>query len=230
LIQPRGAGELRARFIRENAKDLLYWLDRHYVRTQYDCMSRISNRDKILSNGLKVVLERGYVGASVRDIVEAAGVPQGSFTNHFESKEAFSLEILDRYFANSRVVIGETLRNDALPPLRRLRAYFDANISTIRNHDTKNGCLVGNFAAEASDHSEIIRKRLSQIYTELREAVAYCLKAAVKAGELPKSLKVSEVADFIVTGLQGAFLVSKVERDLAFAENFKKTLFSTVLA
>ncbi len=29
---------------------------------------------------------------------------------------------------------------------------------------------------------------------------------------------------------QGAWLVSKVERDLAFAENFKKVLFSTVLA
>src|SRR5580658_6194954 len=165
-------------------------------------MSRISNKDKILVNGLQVMLERGYVGASVRDIVEAAGVPQGSFTNHFESKEAFSLEILDIYFANSRVVIDETLRNDALPPLKRLRAYFDENISRIKNHDCKNGCLVGNFAAEASDHSEIIRKRLSEIYTELREAVAYCLKAAVKAGELPKSLRINEVANFIVTGLQ----------------------------
>jgi len=193
-------------------------------------MSRTSNRDKILSNGLQVVLERGYVGASVRDIVEAAGVPQGSFTNHFASKEAFSLEILDLYFANSRLVIGDTLRNDALPPLKRLRAYIDASITTIRNHDAKNGCLVGNFAAEASDHSEVIRKRVSGIYAELREAVAYCLKAAVKAGELPKGLKISEVSDFIVTGLQGAWLVSKVERDLAFAENFKKMLFSTVLA
>jgi TetR/AcrR family transcriptional repressor of nem operon len=193
-------------------------------------MSRVSNRDKILTNGLQVMLERGYVGASVRDIVEAAGVPQGSFTNHFASKEAFSLEVLDLYFANSRVVIGETLRNDALPPLKRLRAYVDASISAIRKHDSKNGCLVGNFSAEASDHSEIIRKRVSDIYAELREAVAYCLKAAVKAGELPRNLKISEVADFIVAGLQGAFLVSKVERDLAFAENFKKTLFSTVLA
>jgi TetR/AcrR family transcriptional regulator, transcriptional repressor for nem operon len=165
----------------------------------------------------------------VRDIVEAAGVPQGSFTNHFVSKEAFSLEILDLYFANNRVVISETLRNDALSPLKRLRAYLDASITAVRNHGTKNGCLVGNFAAEASDHSEIIRRRVSEIYTELREAVAYCLRAAVKAGELPKSLKISDVADFIVTGLQGAWLVSKVERDLAFAENFKKILFSTVL-
>ena len=193
-------------------------------------MSRISNRDRLLANGRKVVLERGYVGASVRDIVEAAGVPQGSFTNHFDSKEAFALEILELYFSDSCVVIRETLRNDALPPLKRLRAYFDATIAAIRDHDTKNGCLVGNFAAEASDHSEIIRKRLSEIYTELREAMGYCLKAAVKEGELPKNFKVSEVANFIVTGLQGAFLVSKVERDLVFAENFKRILFSTVLA
>jgi len=193
-------------------------------------VSRISNKDKILANGLKVVLERGYVGASVRDIVEAAGVPQGSFTNHFASKEAFSLEILDLYFANNRGVMGNTLRNEGLSPLKRLRAYIDATIDTIRNHGAKNGCLVCNFAAEASDHSEIIRKRLSGIYAELREAVADCLKAAVKDGELPKSLKTSEVASFIVAGLQGAWLVSKVERDLAIAENFKKTLFSTVLA
>jgi TetR/AcrR family transcriptional repressor of nem operon len=193
-------------------------------------VSRISNKDRILANGLKVVLERGYVGASVRDIVEAAGVPQGSFTNHFASKEAFSLEILDLYFANNRVVIANTLRNDALPPLKRLRAYIDASITAIRNHGTKNGCLIGNFAAEASDHSEIIRKRVSGIYAEVREAMTDCLKAAVKDGELPKSLKANEVATFIATGLQGAWLVSKVERDLAFAENFKKTLFSTVLA
>jgi len=176
------------------------------------------------------MLERGYVGASVRDIVDAAGVPQGSFTNHFVSKEAFSLEILERYFANSRIVITDTLRNDDLPPLKRLRAYIDASIAAIRSHEVKNGCLVGNFAAEASDHSEIIRKRVSEIYTELRAATAYCLKAAVKAGELPKNLKINDVADFIVTGLQGAWLVSKVERDLALAENFKRTLFSTVLA
>src|ERR1700684_127340 len=193
-------------------------------------MSRISNREKILTNGLQVVLERGYVGASVRDIVEAAGVPQGSFTNHFASKEAFSLEVLDLYFANNRVVIADTLRNEALSPLKRLRAYIDASIAAIRSHEVKNGCLVGNFAAEASDHSEIIRKRVADIYSELRDATAYCLNAAVKSGELPKTLKIGDVADFIVTGLQGAWLVSKVERDLAHAENFKKILFSTVLA
>jgi TetR/AcrR family transcriptional repressor of nem operon len=191
-------------------------------------VSRISNKDRILANGFKVVLERGYVGASVRDIVEASGVPQGSFSNHFTSKEAFALELLERYFANVRVVIDETLRNDALSPLKRLRGYIDATIATIRNNETKNGCLFGNFTAEC-EHSEIMRKRLIEIYAELQEAVAYCLKAAIKAGELPKTFKAAEVANFVVSGLQGAVLLAKAERDMAAAENFKKVLFSTVL-
>src|SRR6266481_10171603 len=89
-------------------------------------MPRPSNREKILTEGLRVVHRHGFAGASVRDIVHAAGVPQGSFTNHFASKEAFGLEILDLYLANGRQVMCETLRNDSLPPLARLRAYIDA--------------------------------------------------------------------------------------------------------
>src|ERR1700712_2687074 len=89
------------------------------------CMTKISNRDRILAEGLKVVHAHGYAGASVRDIVQAAGVPQGSFTNHFTSKEAFGLEILDIFLGAARPTMREPLRNDALPPLQRLEAYID---------------------------------------------------------------------------------------------------------
>ena len=94
----------------------------------------------MLESGRKVVLERGYVGASVRDIVEAAGVPQGSFTNHFDSKEAFALEILELYFTDSRTMIRETLRDDSLLPLKRLRAYFQSCMARINNQDLWNHC------------------------------------------------------------------------------------------
>ena len=79
-------------------------------------MPKPSHRNKLLTEGLKVLLARGYVGASVRDIVKAAGVPQGSFTNHFTSKEAFAEEVLELYFVLVRQNIEKTLRNDSRPP------------------------------------------------------------------------------------------------------------------
>ena len=192
-------------------------------------MSKPSNREKILTEGLRVVHERGYAGASVRDIVQAAGVPQGSFTNHFASKEAFGLEILELYFSRGCETMRDTLRNDALAPLERLGAYIDTNKVRLNKNGMRNGCLFGNFSAEASDHSEIIRQRLVEIFAEVRDAVAYCLKAAVKAGELPADFDCDDVAGFVVSSLQGANLVAKAERSPAPVERFKRILFENVL-
>jgi TetR/AcrR family transcriptional regulator, transcriptional repressor for nem operon len=192
-------------------------------------MAKPSNREKILTEGLRVVHAHGYAGASVRDIVQAAGVPQGSFTNHFASKEAFGLEILELYFSNGRETMRQTLRNDELPALQRLGDYIDATRARLSKDNMRNGCLFGNFTAEASDHSELIRHRLVEIFAEVQEGVAYCLKAAVKAGELPGGFKCNDVAGFIVSSLQGANLLAKALRSPVPVDRFKQVLFSTVL-
>jgi TetR/AcrR family transcriptional repressor of nem operon len=194
-----------------------------------EIMPKPSHRDKLLQVGLDVVHAQGFAGASVRDIVQAAGVPQGSFTNHFTSKEAFALEVIDLYFARSRENIARTLRNDALPPLQRLRAYIDASKERLVANDMRNGCLLGNFTAEASWSSEPIRLRLLEIFAEVQAGLAHCLRAAVKAGEIAASLDCEEIAAFIVASMQGANLMSKALRSTVPAERFKEVLFSTIL-
>jgi len=79
-------------------------------------MARHSLRDTILEAGLKVMFRSGYNGSSVRDIVAAAGAPQGSFTNHFRCKEAFASEVLDRYFAYVKGLVAEALNDSSLTP------------------------------------------------------------------------------------------------------------------
>jgi TetR/AcrR family transcriptional repressor of nem operon len=192
-------------------------------------MPKPSHREKILTEGLRVVHERGFAGASVRDIVQAAGVPQGSFTNHFASKEAFGLEVLDLYYARGSELMRETLRNDALPPLQRLGAYIDATKDRLNRNGMRNGCLYCNFTVDASAHSEILRQRLVEIFAEVQASFAYCLRAAVKAGELSPNLDCDEIAAFIVSSLQGANLLAKAQRSPVPIERFKQILFSTIL-
>src|SRR5246127_4533985 len=122
-------------------------------------MSRPSNKEKLLAGGLRLVHQRGFGASSVRDIAEAAGVPQGSFTNHFASKEAFGLEILERYRAEMGDGVKATLRNDRLPPIRRLRSWIDWQLELLRENDMRRGCLFGNLSAEATESSEAIRSR-----------------------------------------------------------------------
>src|SRR5437763_3784155 len=88
-------------------------------------MARPSLRHKILRAGLPVMFRSGYHAASVRDICAAAGAPQGSFTNHFRSKEAFAVEVLNRYFDYLKDMVAAALTDETLTPRQRLRRYLD---------------------------------------------------------------------------------------------------------
>jgi TetR/AcrR family transcriptional repressor of nem operon len=156
-------------------------------------------------------------------------VPQGSFTNHFTSKEAFAQELLDLYFSVIQGKIDETLRNDSLPPLGGLRAWIDLQIAFLRKGHCRSGCLIGNFSIEASDQSELIRRRLAEIVKNITESLVYCLKAAVDAGELSGSIDVREMASFLYSSSQGAILQSKVEQSIKPLERFKKVVFDQIL-
>jgi len=60
---------------------------------------------------------------------------------------------------------------------------LDSSITFGRN-EMRRGCLYGNLSAEASETSEAIRFRVASVFAENQASVAYCLQAAVDAGEL----------------------------------------------
>src|SRR5215468_6021797 len=60
-------------------------------------------REQLLDTGLQVLHERGFNATSVQDITEAAGVPKGSFYNHFESKEDLGAEVVSRYLEKAAI-------------------------------------------------------------------------------------------------------------------------------
>jgi TetR/AcrR family transcriptional repressor of nem operon len=192
-------------------------------------MARESHRRRLLTEGFHLVHERGYGGTSVRDVVNVAGAAQGSFTNHFVSKEKFGLEVLDLYYHEIQAVIDRTLRNEKLSPLRRLKVYFDIHIASIASHGSKRGCMFGNTSAEATDDNEALRLRVVEMLDDVTASVEYCLKAALKAGELPAGTRTKELAGYITSSFQGAILMSKAYRSVAPIERFKRILLASIV-
>jgi TetR/AcrR family transcriptional repressor of nem operon len=125
--------------------------------------------------------------------------------------------------------MATTLLNEDLAPLQRLRAHVDGTRERLLQDGMRNGCLFGNFTAEASEHSDLMRHRLVEIFAEVQGNIETCLKAAVQSGELPADFNCVDTAGFIVSSLQGANLLSKAERSSAPHERFMHVLFSQVL-
>jgi TetR/AcrR family transcriptional regulator, transcriptional repressor for nem operon len=147
-------------------------------------MPKSSNRDRILEAGLKVMYRDGYVGGGVRDIVAEAGAPQGSFTNHFRSKEAFAREVLDLYFDHTKRLVTQALEDRSLQPRERIRRYLDIVTSRLAGAEFTRGCLIGDFSLEAAPQSEMLRMRLAEIFAEWRAPFAACIAEGQRAGEI----------------------------------------------
>jgi len=192
-------------------------------------MARESHKGRLLAAGFGLVHEHGYGGTSVRDIVNAAGAAQGSFSNHFASKESFALEVLELYHGKIQSVIDQTLRNENLSPLKRLKAYFDVHIASIASFGSKRGCMFGNTSAEATDENEALRLRVVEMLDEVTADVEYCLKAAVKVGEIPARTKTKDLAGYITSSFQGAILMSKAYRSVTPIERFKGILLASIV-
>src|SRR5262245_20374105 len=199
-----------------------------YVRTYCWLLSRPSHREKILSAGLKVMFQSGYEGATVRDICAAAGVPQGSFTNHFRSKEAFAQQVLDRDFAHLQGLVREALEDKSLSPLRRLKRYLDIISGVLADDKWNRGCLIGDFSLETTSHSKLLRGRLQAIFQEWRAPFVSCIAEAQMIGEIDSTFDPIDLAEFLLASWEGAILRMKVERGPAALERFKKIIFKTV--
>lgn len=191
-------------------------------------MGRHSLRDRILEAGLKVMFRKGYVGAGVRDIVAEAPAPQGSFTNHFRSKEEFAREVLDRYFDDLKLLVAETLGDTSRTPRQRLKRYLDIITERLAKDGFNRGCLIGDFSLEAAPQSEMLRMRLAEIFAEWRSPFAACIAEGQAAGEIAATFTPEDLAEFLLSSWEGAILRMKVERSAEPLERFKRIAFATV--
>ncbi|MDW3682889.1 TetR family transcriptional regulator C-terminal domain-containing protein [Cupriavidus sp. CV2] len=190
-------------------------------------MGRPSVRPLIVDAGLRVFLRGGFTASSVQDITDEAGVPKGSFYNHFESKEALGAEIVDLYAEG-----GErraALKDRSRPPLERLRAHFTGLTEMYRAANFSKGCLLGNFSAEVSESSPEIRERLAVLFARWTREMEEAISEAQQRGEVPTQTSAADLAAFLLDAYEGAILRSRVEKSSRAFERFETLVFEKIL-
>ncbi|OWW21327.1 TetR/AcrR family transcriptional regulator [Noviherbaspirillum denitrificans] len=182
-------------------------------------MARIAGKtttpNQLLDAGRELFLTHGYNATGIQQITDLAGVPKGSFYNHFASKEVFAATIIDQY--------AEGLRNNwidmmsAAPPgpLDAIRYAFAQLIAKHESDTCWKGCLVGNFAAEMSEASDLCRERLATAMKGWRSSLAKLIRAAQEAGEVRQDMDAAALAALIWDMWEGAILRMKVEQSTA---------------
>lgn len=168
--------------------------------------------NRALEKATRVFWAKGYVSASMRNLLKAMGIGEGSFYHLFGSKKRLYLECLKHY--NNVVTRRRIEALTSEPSVRKgIRAFFRTVLDELDNPRTPRVCLLSqSLSADVLEECGLD----TYVTEQMRgfEAIFVDrLKQAKKSGELSPDFPAEVTAEIIVTYLQGFFRVVQVLKD-----------------
>jgi TetR/AcrR family transcriptional regulator, transcriptional repressor for nem operon len=189
-------------------------------------MARPSLREKLASSAVDTLHTLGFKGGSIQDITAAAGVPKGSFFNHFENKEELAIDALRRYLERSR---PDMLFDESVAPLQRLKNHFGFLSERLIEQGFERGCMLGLFAAEMSREYPKMREELRLVFDGWCASIESVLREAQTAGDVDPRHDPGQLARFLVNAWEGATIRLRITQDREPIDDFLNVAFKALL-
>jgi len=166
-------------------------------------------RQEIIHKAAPIFNQKGYDGAALSDLMRATGLEKGGIYRHFDSKEQLAAEAFDyawRETFDARIHDLETVSN-SVDRLKQLVANFVERRGTIPG-----GCPLLNTAMDSDDGNVVLRERARKALGAWRSYIVSVVNAGIKAGEIHPKVDAKKLAILIISALEGAVMVYRLER------------------
>jgi TetR/AcrR family transcriptional repressor of nem operon len=166
------------------------------------------SRRNIIAKAAVIFNQRGFDGCSMQDIVEAVGLEKGSIYGHFASKEELALESFDFAWADT-----EQKRMANLDSVSNAVDKLKLHISNyVKTPSFPGGCPLLNTAVDADDGNLALRDRARRAFRRWEAALVDIVTQGQFKGEIPPKVHPQSVATFMISTLEGATAVSRLDK------------------
>jgi TetR/AcrR family transcriptional regulator, transcriptional repressor for nem operon len=169
-------------------------------------------RAKIVAAAADLMYIQGVGGTTLDDVLAASGVSKSQLYHHFDGKDALVRAVIDhigeRVIERERDALGHV---STIPGLRRWR---DALVQNNALRHGAYGCALGGLATEVSDHDDLARQALSQLFTEWQGLLAGVLRRLQDGGALAPEASIDQLATGLIAALQGGYMLAQTARDV----------------
>jgi TetR/AcrR family transcriptional regulator, transcriptional repressor for nem operon len=171
-------------------------------------------RRRIVERCAPIFNQRGYAGASMRDLVAASGLEKGGIYNHFGSKEALARAAFDHSVSllAERFTAARASSDDAI---EQLEAVVRAFGRWAREPALPGGCPIMNTAIETVDTNPELRAHARDAMSRWHRLVGAIVKHGVATGSLEPSTDPYELATLVTSSLEGALMLTRLYDDAA---------------
>lgn len=170
-------------------------------------------RDKIISESMKLFSLKGFLSASISEILDAAETSKGGFYNHFSSKEDLFLAVL----ADAQQI----WRGKVLGGVRELNSPLDTIKAILRNYrdqylkDSENfpgGCIFITFSVELDDQIPHLADEVNKGFEGFKGLLKRLLDQSQAMGELKAEVVTETMAETLFSSMVGASVIYGVNK------------------
>lgn len=175
-----------------------------------------STRGRILEAARELFWLKGYPETSVAEILEKAEANSGSFYYYFKSKEKLLLSVLDYYVDLLYPEVMDQAFATTPDPIERVFAVLGGYRYALEMTGCTFGCPLGRVALEISDIPQA-HEKVAINFQGWVNAVKKCLMDA--GNRLPADVDRHQLAQFVLTVMEGAVMQARVHRSLEPFDN-----------
>lgn len=170
-----------------------------------------ATRQRIIERTAALLNTQGYLSTPVSEIMQVTGLKKGGIYNHFESRDALTLEAFE--YAAGRM--GSRLTK-ALEGKATAAEKLHALLGVFRNFPLdevfQGGCPIMNLAIESDDADPVLREAARRAMDRLIGLFEMVIVQGAEQGEFG-SIDARPRAQGIVASIEGGIMLSNLYKD-----------------
>lgn len=178
-------------------------------------MGRVSDaRERLLKAANELTWKQGYNAVTVDAICDLAGVKKGSFYHYFESKAELTKAAIETWWQERSRPIIESSFAAGVPPLERLKRYFEgiyeSQMKIKREGGTLLGCAFFRLAIEGEGVEPDVREAARHALARKRKYFVQAIDDAKREG-LIKVDDVEAATQAVYSLFEGALARARIQ-------------------
>jgi len=174
-------------------------------------------REHILATAEGIILQQGYTGTSIEDIIGEAGITKGGFFYHFDGKNDLAKNLMLRYLKQDEIFftgLAERAKDLTEDPLQQLLIFLKLMAEAMGDlPGTHPGCLVASFTYESQQFDEELRDLNAQGVLSWRRLFMEQLNSIVEKYPMKIDRPLEELADMLTSVIEGGIVMGKALND-----------------
>ena len=176
-----------------------------------------STRERILDSAQAMILDHGYAGVSVDQLISSLGLTKGAFFHHFRSKRELARTLIQRYsdegvqLFRDNLARAKKLSGDPLQQFLIFIGLYEELFEGLA--EPYPGCLLASYVMEMQQFDEDMRRIINVEFEMSRTELTTLINEISEKYPPHSTIDPVSLADGFMSVFEGAFILSKSLRE-----------------